>query len=108
MQALQEFYPTDGFSAAPAVFLGSTELKKACRASCRARAACVHCISHSLVSNFAISSWFAMVYFKTGRYFCMRLAAAQLAMVPPISHVLLFRVRNNSCPDSLVVRVALY
>jgi hypothetical protein len=33
---------------------------------------------------------------------------AQLAMVPPISHVLLFRVRNNPCPGSLVARVALH
>ena len=46
---------------------------------------------------------FAMVYSKTGRYFSMQLAA-QLAAVPPISHVLLFRVRNKSCPGSLVAR----
>jgi len=39
---------------------------------------------------------FAMVDPK-GRFFCMELAAAQLAMVPPIPHVLLFRVHNNPC-----------
>ena len=50
-----------------------------------------HCIS-SLVSNFATSSClFAMVDSKTGRYFCMQLAAAQLAMV---LRVLLFCLRN--------------